>query len=66
MSILNNGKVLSRAVDLCDDSVVSQAFRSALPSGKIAPFASANSVKRKDDQWHGLLQDETPLHSTVP
>jgi hypothetical protein len=30
MSILNNGKVLSRGVDLCDDSVISQAFRSAL------------------------------------
>jgi len=30
MSILNNGRVLSRAVDLCDDSAISQAFRSAL------------------------------------
>ncbi len=30
MSILNEGKVLSRAVDLCDDSVVGQAFRETL------------------------------------
>jgi radical SAM superfamily enzyme YgiQ (UPF0313 family) len=33
MSILNNGKVLSRSVDLCDGSVASQSFRRALPSG---------------------------------
>jgi len=30
MSILNNGKVLSRAVDLCDDSAIGRAFRSTL------------------------------------
>lgn len=30
MSILNEGRVLSRAVDLCDDSSVSTAFRSVL------------------------------------
>lgn len=30
MSILNNGKVLSRAVDLCDSSVASIAFRSTM------------------------------------
>jgi radical SAM superfamily enzyme YgiQ (UPF0313 family) len=30
MSILNEGKVLSRAVDLCDNSVSSQAFRATL------------------------------------
>ncbi|HYT44076.1 MAG TPA: hypothetical protein VEP90_17180, partial [Methylomirabilota bacterium] len=30
MSILNEGKVLSRAVDLCDDSIVGQAFREIL------------------------------------
>src|SRR6266516_1482397 len=30
MSILNEGKVLSRAVDLCDDSIVGQAFRETL------------------------------------
>jgi radical SAM superfamily enzyme YgiQ (UPF0313 family) len=29
MTVLNNGKFLSRAVDLCDDSVGSQAFRQA-------------------------------------
>lgn len=28
MSVLNNGKFMSRAVNLCDDSVVSSAFRS--------------------------------------
>lgn len=33
MSILNNGKVLSRAVDLCDGSVGSRSFRSALSAG---------------------------------
>jgi len=33
MSILNNGKVLSRSVDLCDGSVASQAFRQALHWG---------------------------------
>lgn len=32
MSILNNGKVLSRAVDLCADSRIGQAFRSTLRS----------------------------------
>jgi radical SAM superfamily enzyme YgiQ (UPF0313 family) len=30
MSILNEGKVLSRAVDLCDESIVGQAFRETL------------------------------------
>ena len=30
MSILNEGKVLSWAVDLCDDSLVGQAFRENL------------------------------------
>lgn len=30
MSILNEGRVLSRAVDLCDESIASKAFRSAL------------------------------------
>jgi hypothetical protein len=30
MSILNEGKVLSRAVDLCEDSIVGQAFRETL------------------------------------
>jgi len=30
MSILNNGKVLSRAIDLCDDSQASRAFREVL------------------------------------
>jgi radical SAM superfamily enzyme YgiQ (UPF0313 family) len=32
MSILNEGKVLSRAVDLCEDSIVGQAFRETLQS----------------------------------
>ena len=39
MSILNNGKVLSRSVDLCDDNVVGQAFRETLDA------RSANSMK---------------------
>ncbi len=30
MSILNNGKVLSRAVDLCDDTMIGQAFQETL------------------------------------
>jgi radical SAM superfamily enzyme YgiQ (UPF0313 family) len=30
MSILNDGKFFSRAVDLCDESIASQAFRNAL------------------------------------
>jgi Fe-S oxidoreductase len=30
MSILNNGKVLSRAVDLCDDTMISRAFQTTL------------------------------------
>ncbi len=30
MSILNNGKILSRAVDLCDDATISRAFQSTL------------------------------------
>src|SRR5438552_3033080 len=30
MSILNEGKMLSRAVDLCDDGVIGQAFRGTL------------------------------------
>ena len=33
MSILNNGKVLSRSFDLCDRSVASQSFRRALHLG---------------------------------
>ncbi len=38
MSILNEGKVLSRAVDLCGDTVVGQAFRGTLRS-QGTPFA---------------------------
>jgi hypothetical protein len=34
MSILNNGKFLSRAVDLCDASAASRAFREALSDGQ--------------------------------
>jgi radical SAM superfamily enzyme YgiQ (UPF0313 family) len=30
MSILNNGKVLSRAVDVCDDTIIGRAFQTAL------------------------------------
>lgn len=32
MSILNNGKVLSRAVDVCDDTMIGRAFRAVLPT----------------------------------
>ncbi len=35
MSVLNEGKVLSRAVDLCDDSMVGQAFRKTLRAKEI-------------------------------
>lgn len=39
MSILNEGRVLSRNVDLCDESQISQAFRSTL-RGKVTPQQS--------------------------
>src|SRR6266550_3230425 len=42
MSILNEGKVLSRAVDLCEESIVGQAFRETL------------SAKEKDFVKHTL------------
>lgn len=47
MSILNEGRVLSRAVDLCDDSRTSKAFRDAMhdaeskPSGTLATRSAA-------------------------
>ena len=49
MSILNNGKVLSRAVDLCDGSVASQSFRRALhlASSKGTPVVSGLAIERK-------------------
>ena len=46
MSILNNGKVLSRAVDMCDDSVISQAFRSTLRSKSIKSVENSSDGKK--------------------
>jgi radical SAM superfamily enzyme YgiQ (UPF0313 family) len=46
MSILNNGKFLSRAVDLCDDSAASRAFRaSAHTYGNPGPDASIPAAR---------------------
>jgi hypothetical protein len=44
MSILNEGKVLSRAVDLCDDSEVGQVFRETLHKAEsdLVKHASSN------------------------
>ncbi len=49
MSILNDGKVLSRSVDLCDGSVASQSFRQALHwgSSKGTPVMSGRAGERK-------------------
>jgi hypothetical protein len=44
MSILNEGKVLSRAVDLCDESIVGQAFRETLQAKE------KNFVRRTQDE----------------
>lgn len=41
MSILNNGKFLSRAVDLCDQSAASRAFRTTAVSRTRAPLTCA-------------------------
>jgi radical SAM superfamily enzyme YgiQ (UPF0313 family) len=47
MSILNNGKVLSRAVDLCDDTMISRAFQTTLRAKRTS---SAAPPLREDEQ----------------
>ncbi len=56
MSILNEGRVLSRAVDLCDDSRTSQAFRDALRS-KTA-VRDKRTATGKHNRVHALHQPE--------
>jgi radical SAM superfamily enzyme YgiQ (UPF0313 family) len=51
MSVLNDGKFLSRAVDLCDDSVASQAFRDVVQS----TVASRLNGTRKNVQGQPLI-----------
>ena len=52
MSILNEGKVLSRAVDLCDDGIVGQAFREILGA--------------KERKFINHFQDESSQHTALP
>lgn len=47
MSILNNGKVLSRAVDVCDDTRISRAFQTTL---RTSQTRSAISLSHEDGQ----------------
>jgi len=44
MSILNEGRVQSRAIDLCDDSLMGKGFREILRS-KVKPFVSGKKIE---------------------
>jgi len=56
MSILNDGKVLSRAVDLCDDSVVGQAFQETLHAKEMSLIKNTLDESRQYECSHCNLR----------